>query len=50
MTFIGDDAGQHVLAGGALAINKLGGDPEKMAYIYYGYRQTLPSWDPLTIL
>jgi hypothetical protein len=50
MTFIGDDVGKDVLAGGPLMASKLEEDPVRMAYIYYGFGKPRPSWDPLTIL
>jgi hypothetical protein len=50
MTFVGDDVGKDVLAGGPLMGSKLEDDPIRMAYIYYGFGKPLPSWDPLTVL
>jgi hypothetical protein len=50
ITFLGDDVGKHVLAGGPLMASDLKDDPIRMAYIYYGFGEPLPSWDPLCIL
>lgn len=50
ITFLGDDIGKHVLAGGPLMASDLKDDPIRMAYIYYGFGEPLPSWDPLTVL
>jgi hypothetical protein len=50
ITFVGDDVGKYVLAGGPLMASKLEDDPVRMSYIWYGFGKPLPSWDPLTVL
>ncbi|KAH6848162.1 Inosine/uridine-preferring nucleoside hydrolase domain-containing protein [Chaetomium sp. MPI-CAGE-AT-0009] len=51
LTFLGDDVGQHALAGASLAADGPAADPVRMAYGWYGYGETArPAWDPLAVL
>ncbi|KAL1845753.1 hypothetical protein Daus18300_014455 [Diaporthe australafricana] len=52
LTFVGDDTGKYVLAGGALMDDGPAADPVRRAYTYYTYGLTpgRASWDPLAVL
>ena len=51
LTFLGDDVGLHVLAGGPLVSHGPKNDPVRMAYRWYGYEKPArASWDLLAVL
>jgi hypothetical protein len=50
IVFAGDDIGRDVLTGGPLMTQGPKTDPVRMAYIYYGFFNARPSWDPLAVL
>ncbi|KAK4033068.1 inosine-uridine preferring nucleoside hydrolase-domain-containing protein [Parachaetomium inaequale] len=50
VVFLGDDVGKHVLAGGPLMARGPKADPVRMAYVWYGYYEPRPAWDPLAVV